>query len=75
MVPRVASVRGAVALLPVDPVLQDAPVAHARHAGVGHGGATPDHHAPPTVPCEEKTIVETYYISVLIMVKKACSGK
>lgn len=46
----VASVVRAVALLPVDAVLEDAPVAHAGHARVRHGHAPSDHHPPTTVP-------------------------
>ena len=46
----VAPVTRAITLLPVDPVLQDSPVAHPRHASVGHGGAPSDHLPPATIP-------------------------
>ena len=48
----VAPVTGAVALFPVDAVLEDAPVAHSGDSGVRDGGATADHLPPATVPNE-----------------------
>ena len=48
----VAAVVRAVALLPVDSVLEHPPVAHPGHPRVRDGGATADHHAPTTVPDE-----------------------
>ena len=48
----VTTVLTAVALLPVDPVLEDAPVTDARHSGVGDGGAPSEDLSPPSVPDE-----------------------
>ena len=48
----IALVLAAVALLPVDPVLQHAPVADPRHPGVWDTGAAPEHLPPPTIPDE-----------------------
>ena len=48
----IALVLAAVALLPVDPVLQHAPVAHPGDPGVTHTGAPSEHLPPPPVPNE-----------------------
>ena len=48
----VAAVLAAVTLLPVDSVLQDAPVTDARHSRVRHRGAPSEHLPPPPVPDE-----------------------
>lgn len=42
----------AVALLPVDSILVDAPVAHSGNAGLRYRGASSDHLAPSAVPDE-----------------------
>ena len=48
----IALVLAAVALLPVDPVLEHAPVADPGDPGVTHTGAPPEHLPPPPVPDE-----------------------
>lgn len=58
----VTAVLRAVALLPVDAVLVDAPIANSRHACLRHGGTSPDHMSPPTVPDEASgTLLDDFH--------------